>query len=109
MSVRVLWTQPVCPAVVVLEHRRESLLVVPPVVERLEDDFDVLAGEAVQVGDDGVKLLDLLLFRVLVERTVFDAHRVGPIGKTVSCSRKPARQINLSASTGVCVSCSWYG
>jgi len=48
-SVACTLDQPFGPAVVVVEHRREAFLVIPPCVERLEDDLDVLAGEAVQV------------------------------------------------------------
>jgi hypothetical protein len=68
--------------------------VVPVVVERLEDDLEVLTAQAVEVGDDGVEFVDFLLLFVVIKRSIVDADRIGPVLITLVDSRETAREFD---------------
>jgi len=63
-------------------------------VERLEDDLDVFAGEAVEMSNNGIKFIDLVLLYLLVKRTNFHIVLIRPVRITFIDSRETTREFN---------------
>ena len=73
-----------------MQRGPQSLLVVPTLVERLEDVDELRLGEAVEVGRHGVEFPDVILLLIRVDGTVRNAELSGPIGEAFVLRCEPS-------------------
>src|SRR5579875_1323580 len=78
------------PGVEVLERGFQTIGVIPAFVESFEDVRELRFGEAVEMRDDGVELVDHVLLFIFRKRPAFDADRFGPLAVPLVRAREPA-------------------
>ena len=67
----------------------QGLLVVPSLVEGLEDVDELSLVEAVEAGHHGVELPDMVLLLLRLQGATPDAETFGPVGEAVVRCREP--------------------